>query len=121
MRSARTRACGSAAPNIIVAALIVVIGAAIAAGVKDIIDTADMPTGYGSSLYETFRPPRDAACVALARHAGALMLGKTVTTEFAFFRPGPTTNPHDATIQTYAPPPRTHLEAPDDPVRPPGP
>jgi Asp-tRNA(Asn)/Glu-tRNA(Gln) amidotransferase A subunit family amidase len=48
-------------------------------GVKDIIDTADMPTGYGSLLYETFRPPRDAACVALARHAGALILGKTVT------------------------------------------
>jgi amidase len=64
-------------------------------GVKDIIDTADMPTGYGSPLYETFRPPRDAACVALARHAGALILGKTVTTEFAYFQPGRTRNPHD--------------------------
>jgi amidase len=64
-------------------------------GVKDIIDTVDMPTGYGSSLYETFRPPRDAACVALARHAGALILGKTVTTEFAYFQPGKTRNPHD--------------------------
>jgi Asp-tRNA(Asn)/Glu-tRNA(Gln) amidotransferase A subunit family amidase len=64
-------------------------------GVKDIIDTADMPTGYGSPLYETFRPPRDAACVALARHAGALILGKTVTTEFAYFQPGKTRNPHD--------------------------
>ena len=64
-------------------------------GVKDIIDTAGMPTGYGSPLYETFRPPRDAACVALARHAGALILGKTVTTEFAYFQPGKTRNPHD--------------------------
>jgi Asp-tRNA(Asn)/Glu-tRNA(Gln) amidotransferase A subunit family amidase len=64
-------------------------------GVKDIIDTGDMPTGYGSSLYVGFRPPRDAACVALARHAGALMLGKTVTTEFAYFQPGRTRNPHD--------------------------
>jgi Asp-tRNA(Asn)/Glu-tRNA(Gln) amidotransferase A subunit family amidase len=64
-------------------------------GVKDIIDTADMPTGYGSPLYETFRPPRDAACVALARHAGALILGKTVTTEFAYFQPGKTRNPHN--------------------------
>ena len=64
-------------------------------GVKDIIDTVDMPTGYGSPLYETFRPPRDAACVALARHAGALILGKTVTTEFAYFQPGMTRNPHD--------------------------
>jgi len=62
-------------------------------GVKDNIDTADMPTAYGSSLYEGFRPPRDAACVALARHAGALILGKTVTTEFAYFQPGKTRNP----------------------------
>src|SRR5689334_3269469 len=64
-------------------------------GVKDIIATADMPTGYGSSLYAGFRPPRDATCVALARHAGALMLGKTVTTEFAYFQPGKTRNPYD--------------------------
>ncbi|GEO15123.1 hypothetical protein MAE02_28190 [Microvirga aerophila] len=64
-------------------------------GVKDIIDTADMPTRYGSPLYETFRPPRDAACVALARRAGALILGKTVTTEFAYFQAGKTRNPHD--------------------------
>ena len=64
-------------------------------GVKDIIDTVDMPTGYGSRLYETFRPPRDAACVALARQAGALILGKTVTTEFAYFQPGKTRNPHN--------------------------
>lgn len=64
-------------------------------GVKDIIDTGDMPTGYGSALYEGFRPPRDAACVALARRAGALMLGKTVSTEFAYFQPGRTRNPQD--------------------------
>lgn len=63
--------------------------------VKDIIDTADMPTGYGSPLYETFRPPHDAACVTLARQAGAVVLGKTVTTEFAYFQPGKTRNPHD--------------------------
>lgn len=64
-------------------------------GVKDIIDTADMPTAYGSPLYAGYRPPRDAACVALARQAGALMLGKTVTTEFAYFHPGKTRNPQD--------------------------
>jgi Asp-tRNA(Asn)/Glu-tRNA(Gln) amidotransferase A subunit family amidase len=67
----------------------------IPVGVKDIIDTADMPTGYGSPLYESYRPPRDAACVALARQAGAVILGKTVTTEFAYFQPGKTRNPHD--------------------------
>jgi Asp-tRNA(Asn)/Glu-tRNA(Gln) amidotransferase A subunit family amidase len=63
--------------------------------VKDIIDTADMPTGYGSSFYEAYQPQRDASCVALARQAGALILGKTVTTEFAYFQPGKTRNPHD--------------------------
>ncbi|WP_445501674.1 amidase [Microvirga sp. G4-2] len=64
-------------------------------GVKDIIDTADMPTSYGSPIYQGYRPARDATCVALARHAGALILGKTVTTEFAYFQPGKTHNPHD--------------------------
>lgn len=64
-------------------------------GVKDIIDTADMPTSYGSPIYEGHQPARDAACVALARRAGALILGKTVTTEFAYFQPGKTHNPHD--------------------------
>ena len=63
--------------------------------VKDIIDTADLPTGYGSRVYPDNRPAQDAACVALARAAGAIVLGKTVTTEFAFRAPGPTTNPHD--------------------------
>src|SRR5262245_44459018 len=46
-------------------------------GVKDIIDTHDMPTEYGSSIHEGFRPRADAACVALAREAGAIVLGKT--------------------------------------------
>jgi len=63
--------------------------------VKDLIDTADMPTGYGSPIYEGHRPAADAACVALARAAGAIPLGKTVTTEFACFTPGKTTNPHN--------------------------
>ena len=54
-----------------------------------------MPTGYGSPIYEGFRPAADAACVALARTAGALVIGKTVTTEFAYFSPGPTRNPHN--------------------------
>ena len=66
-------------------------------GVKDIIDTADMPTGYGSPIHQGHRPCADAACVALARKAGAIVLGKTVTTEFANIHPGPTRNPHDAT------------------------
>jgi Asp-tRNA(Asn)/Glu-tRNA(Gln) amidotransferase A subunit family amidase len=64
-------------------------------GVKDLIDTADMPTAYGSSVYAGHRPRADAACVALARAAGALVLGKTVTTEFAWFYPGKTANPHN--------------------------
>jgi amidase len=64
-------------------------------GIKDIIDTADMPTEYGSPIYAGHRPARDAACVALSRKAGGLLLGKTVTTEFANFHPGKTRNPHD--------------------------
>ena len=64
-------------------------------GVKDLIDTADMPTGYGSPIYAGHRPRSDAACVALARAAGALVLGKTVTTEFAWFHPGKTANPRN--------------------------
>jgi Asp-tRNA(Asn)/Glu-tRNA(Gln) amidotransferase A subunit family amidase len=65
--------------------------------VKDLIDTVDMPTAYGSPIYERHRPAADAACVALARAAGAVVLGKTVTTEFACFTPGPTGNPHNPT------------------------
>lgn len=64
-------------------------------GVKDVMDTHDMPTGYGSPIYRGHRPASDAACVALARAAGAVALGKTVTTEFATFYPGKTANPHN--------------------------
>jgi Asp-tRNA(Asn)/Glu-tRNA(Gln) amidotransferase A subunit family amidase len=63
--------------------------------VKDLIDTADMPTGYGSPIYHGHRPAADAACVALARAAGAVVLGKTVTTEFACFTAGKTANPRN--------------------------
>ena len=63
--------------------------------VKDLIDTVDMPTAYGSPIYRDHRPPADASCVALARAAGAVVLGKTVTTEFAAFTPGKTANPHN--------------------------
>jgi Asp-tRNA(Asn)/Glu-tRNA(Gln) amidotransferase A subunit family amidase len=63
--------------------------------VKDLIDTADMPTGYGSGIYHGHHPGADAACVALARGAGAIVLGKTVTTEFACFTPGKTVNPRN--------------------------
>jgi len=61
--------------------------------VKDILDTADLPTAYGSPIYDGHRPRTDAACVAQLRAAGAIMLGKTVTCEFAGFAPGPTRNP----------------------------
>jgi Asp-tRNA(Asn)/Glu-tRNA(Gln) amidotransferase A subunit family amidase len=63
--------------------------------VKDLIDTVDMPTAYGSSIYRDHRPVADASCVALARAAGAVVLGKTVTTEFAAFTPGKTANPRN--------------------------
>jgi amidase len=64
-------------------------------GVKDIIDTEDMPTEYGSPIFKGHRPRRDAACVALSRKAGAVLMGKTVTTEFANVHPGKTRNPWD--------------------------
>jgi Asp-tRNA(Asn)/Glu-tRNA(Gln) amidotransferase A subunit family amidase len=63
---------------------------------KDIMDTADMPTEYGSPIYRGNRPMSDASCVALSRAAGGVLLGKTVTTEFASRIPlGKTTNPHN--------------------------
>ena len=63
---------------------------------KDIMDTADLPTEYGSPIYKGNRPAADAACVALSRAAGGVLLGKTVTTEFASRFPlGNTTNPHN--------------------------
>ena len=64
-------------------------------GVKDIVDTFDMPTEWGTPIHKGRQPERDAACVALSRKAGGLLLGKTVTTEFANLHPGPTRNPHD--------------------------
>jgi Asp-tRNA(Asn)/Glu-tRNA(Gln) amidotransferase A subunit family amidase len=64
-------------------------------GVKDVIETCDMPTGMGSPIYRDYRTKSDASCVALLRAAGALILGKTVTCEFAGVTAGPTTNPHD--------------------------
>lgn len=64
-------------------------------GVKDIMATADMPTAYGSRLYADHRPAADAACVALARARGAVILGKTVTTEFANLSPGRTRHPEN--------------------------
>lgn len=67
----------------------------IPVAVKDIYDTVDMPTGYGSPIYEGYRPEADAACVSQMRSEGGLVLGKTVTTEFAFFAPGKTANPHN--------------------------
>ncbi|HEX3137976.1 MAG TPA: amidase, partial [Casimicrobiaceae bacterium] len=64
-------------------------------GVKDLIDTLDMPTGYGSPVYAGHRPAWDAPCVALTRAAGGIVLGKTVTTEFANMHPNKTRNPHN--------------------------
>jgi Asp-tRNA(Asn)/Glu-tRNA(Gln) amidotransferase A subunit family amidase len=64
-------------------------------GVKDIFDTEDMPTEYGSAIYAGRTPPRDATAVSRLRAAGAVIMGKTVTTEFAYFSPGKTRNPHN--------------------------
>ncbi len=64
-------------------------------GIKDIIDTADMPTEMGSPIHQGRQPVDDASCVALIRQAGGIVLGKTVTTEFAYFKPGKTHNPRD--------------------------
>src|SRR5690349_8221910 len=64
-------------------------------GLKDIIDTADMPTENGSVLHAGRTPSRNAAVVALLRSAGAVIMGKTVTTEFATRTPGKTRNPHN--------------------------
>lgn len=61
--------------------------------VKDVIDVAGMPSGMGSPIYDGYSPWSDAACVASLRAAGAVVLGKTVTAEFAGVAPGPTTHP----------------------------
>jgi Asp-tRNA(Asn)/Glu-tRNA(Gln) amidotransferase A subunit family amidase len=64
--------------------------------IKDIFDTADMPTENGSALCAGRTPSRDATVVSLLRAAGAVIMGKTVTTEFAYFSPGKTRNPHNS-------------------------
>lgn len=64
-------------------------------GVKDVLDTADMPSEYGSPIWRGWQPRADAAAVAWARAAGGVIIGKTVTTEFATRKPGPTANPHN--------------------------
>ena len=64
-------------------------------GIKDVIDTADMPTQNGSPLYKGHQPARDATCVAALRAAGAVIIGKTVTTELATLTPNKTKNPHN--------------------------
>jgi Asp-tRNA(Asn)/Glu-tRNA(Gln) amidotransferase A subunit family amidase len=69
--------------------------AGLALGVKDIVDVAGYGTGCGSSIFANRVADADAASVAQLRAAGAVVMGKTVTTEFAFFSPGPTRNPHD--------------------------
>ena len=65
-------------------------------GVKDIIDTTDMPAERGSMLHAGRRPVEDAAVVSMLRAAGAVIMGKTVTTEFATYAPAKTCNPHNA-------------------------
>lgn len=69
--------------------------AGLALGVKDIVDAMPYATSRGSPIHQGTRPAFDAAAVARLRAAGAVVMGKTVTTEFAFFSPGPTGNPHD--------------------------
>ena len=64
-------------------------------GIKDIINTVDMPTCYGSQVFAGHYPVDDAECIRLLRQAGAVIMGKTVTTEFAFYAPGKTANPHN--------------------------
>ncbi len=67
----------------------------IPVAIKDIFDTGDYPTECGSPLLKGRRPARDCAAVARLREAGAVIIGKTVTTEFAYFHPGATRNPRD--------------------------
>jgi Asp-tRNA(Asn)/Glu-tRNA(Gln) amidotransferase A subunit family amidase len=64
-------------------------------GVKDIFDTVDFPTEYGSKIYAGYRPPSDCAAVSLLKRAGGVVLGKTITTEFAHMQPAKTKNPRN--------------------------
>jgi Asp-tRNA(Asn)/Glu-tRNA(Gln) amidotransferase A subunit family amidase len=66
-------------------------------GIKDIFDTGDMPTEFGSPFWAGRTPRKDATAVARLRAAGAVIMGKTVTTEYAYYHPGKTRNPHDLT------------------------
>lgn len=68
--------------------------AGVPIGIKDVIDVADMPTGFGAPALTTGRAAFDACSVGMLRAAGAIPVGKTVTAEFAFRTPGPTRNPH---------------------------
>ncbi len=70
--------------------------AGVAVGIKDIVDSSDLPTGMGSPIYEDWQPRADAALVVMLKRAGATIIGKTATTAFAFLDPAPTLNPHDA-------------------------
>ncbi|NDV89109.1 amidase [Aurantimonas aggregata] len=69
--------------------------AGVPLGVKDVFDTRDIPTEFFSPIYAGNKPSRDAAVVARLRAMGAIVMGKTATTEFAFMHTGPTRNPHD--------------------------
>ena len=66
-------------------------------GIKDVIQTRDMPTKFGSPIFENNETGFDSASVDALRRAGALIVGKSVTTEFAFVKPGPTRNPFNTT------------------------
>ena len=85
----QARACDKAAPG----SLGPLHG--IPVGIKDVLDTVDMPTGYNSPIYQGHQPAWDAACVAATRLTGGVILGKTVTTEFANSCPSQTRNPHN--------------------------
>ena len=80
-------------------------------GLKDIYDTHDMPTEYGSAAYKGHRPASDASTVTMLRRAGGVILGKAVTTEFAHQQTGKTRNPHNLEHtpggSSPAPPPRS--------------
>jgi len=64
-------------------------------GVKDVLDTADMPSQYGSPIWTGWQPRSDCSAAAITRRLGGVVMGKTVTTEFAHRHPGPTANPHN--------------------------
>ena len=76
----------------------------IAVGIKDIIDTANMPTEMGSEIYRGWQPRADAPVVMMLKRAGATIIGKTTTTAFASRDPTPTRNPHNTVIRRADPP-----------------